>query len=67
MPIIYKMTEDPHISELMERITVKHLSACEVADKIKISRQRFYNYIFQKRMPEHIYKKAIKFVNNFTV
>lgn len=67
MPIIYDMTTEPNISELMEKITVKHLSAKEVADKIKISRQRFYNYLFHKRMPTKVYAKALKFVNNFTV
>jgi len=67
MPIIYEMTTEPHVSELMDKITVKHLSAKEVADKIKVSRQRFYNYIFHKRMPTKVYKKALNFVNNFTV
>lgn len=67
MPIIYTMVEEPKISELIETITVKHLSAREVADKINVSRQRFYNYIFHKRMPEEIYLKAVSFVNNFSV
>jgi mannosyltransferase OCH1-like enzyme len=67
MPKIYQITTEPLVSELVEKIKVKHLSAKEVADKIKVSRQRFYNYLFHKRMPTKVYTKALKFVNNFTV
>ena len=67
MPKIYELVDEPKVSELMETITLKHLSAREVADRINVSRQRFYNYIFHKRMPEKVYQKAVKFVTNFTV
>jgi len=67
MPIVYEMVKGQPIIELAINMKRKHLPQREVADAVDVSRQNFYNYIYNRRMPVEIYNKALDFVNNFTV
>jgi predicted DNA-binding protein YlxM (UPF0122 family) len=67
MPIVYEMVTGQQIIELAINMKRKHLPQREVADAVNVSRQNFYNYIYNRRMPVEIYENASEFVNEFTV